>query len=255
MTMPSALNARDELSGLLETMQRLRDPNGGCPWDLEQTHASLRPSMLEESYEAMEAVGSGDVQAMVEELGDLLIQVVFHGQIGLDNGTFSLADVARHAKDKLVRRHPHVFGQDRVSTAEEVKRHWDRLKALEREAKGQGERSMLDGVPTTMPALAYAQAVQDRVDRAGLQWQHPPLGEAMTATMQRITQEPAQDRREAAFGQLLFSLVAQARTSGVDAEQVLRTTNKGFYRGIAGLERESREKGVPLDSLSARGQT
>ena len=249
MTTPFAADGLDELGGLLETMRQLRDPKGGCPWDLEQTHASLQHAMLEESYEAMEALASGDTQATVEELGDLLIQVVFHAQIGSDDGAFSLTDVARCAREKLVRRHPHVFGGDQLSTPEEVKRRWDQLKALEREAKGKAGRSMLDGVPTTMPALAYAQAVQDRAGRAGFQGPAAPKDDAVTAVMKALADEPDQHKKQDALGRVLFGLVGAARDSGVDAEQALRAANQGFYRRVVRLEGESREKAVPFGGL------
>ena len=249
MTTPLTPDVLHELGRVLETMQRLRNPQGGCPWDLEQTHASLQHTMLEECYEAMEALASGDTQAMVEELGDLLIQVVFHAQIGSDNGTFSLADVARCASEKLVRRHPHVFGDEHFSTPEEVKRRWDQLKALEREAKGQAERSILDGVPATMPALAYAQAVQDRASRAGLHGELSPKEDRATMTLKDVTNQPDLEKRQEAFGCLLFGLVGSARESGVDAEQALRSANWSFYRRVVRLEGRNHEKPTPGEGL------
>ena len=193
---------------------------------------------------------------MVEELGDLLIQVVFHGQIGADGGTFTLADVARQANGKLVRRHPHVFGEDHVATAEEVKRRWDGIKAQEREAKGQGDRSMLDGVPASMPALAYAQAVQDRVSRAGFAWpERGPSDGTLAGLAMAMSQEPNPAMQEAALGQVLFALVGVARSLGLDAEQALRTANQGFYRRTVWVEQACRAKGVPIDSLAPEEQT
>jgi len=185
--------------------------------------------MLEESYEAMEALGSGSVPDMVEELGDLLIQVVFHAQIGAGAGTFTISGVARYANDKLVRRHPHVFGDEVAATAEEVKTRWDAIKGEERQWKGQQERSMLDGVPKTMPALAYAQAVQSRTQRAGFRWE---------------------DMSQLGYGEQLFNLVNAARAEDVEAEEALRSINRCFYQRVAGAERLAREQGLELANLS-----
>ncbi len=228
-----------QLDALLETMRRLRAPVGGCPWDLEQTHASLQHTLLEESYEAMEALETGNVPDMVEELGDLLIQVVFHAQIGADNGTFTIGDVARHANDKLVRRHPHVFGHEEADTPEAVKLKWDQVKAQEREAKGQADRSLLDGVPKTMPALGYAQAVQERAARSGLVREEGGMDQLGSET-QAIAALPTQEQREARLGELLFSLVDASRTWEVEAEDALRGANRRFYERFTQAERASR---------------
>ncbi len=228
-----------QLNALLGTMRRLRAPVGGCPWDLEQTHASLQHTLLEESYEAIEALGTGDVPDMVEELGDLLIQVVFHAQIGADNGTFTIADVARHANDKLVRRHPHVFGHEEADTPEAVKLIWDQVKAQERETKGQADRSLLDGVPKTMPALGYAQAVQERAARSGLVREEGGVGQ-LDNEAQAIADLPTQEQREARFGELLFALVDASQAWGVTAEDALRGANRRFYERVTRVERASR---------------
>lgn len=237
MSTSSTIGALGEASGgfseLLATMARLRRPKDGCPWDLEQTHASLRHTLLEESYEALEALDSADPTAMAEELGDLLIQVVFNAQIGSDEGIFTIREVVRTATEKLRRRHPHVFGDVKVATADEVKRQWDAIKAEERQAKGQQERSPLDGVPKTMPALAYAQAVQSRAARAGLDGQGPVSTPQMMAEELARLKASAPDRREEGLGDLLFSLVGAAREMGVEAEEALRRANGRFYRWAA----------------------
>ena len=237
MSTSSTIGALGEASGgfseLLATMARLRRPKDGCPWDLEQTHASLRHTLLEESYEALEALDSADPTAMAEELGDLLIQVVFNAQIGSDEGTFTIREVVRTATEKLRRRHPHVFGDVKVATADEVKRQWDAIKAEERQAKGQRERSPLDGVPKTMPALAYAQAVQSRAARAGLDGQGPVSTPQMMAEELARLKASAPDRREEGLGDLLFSLVGAAREMGVEAEEALRRAKGRFYRWAA----------------------
>ena len=224
-----------EFDTLLATMRRLRTPGSGCPWDLEQTHGSLRNTLLEESYEALEAIESGQPAQMIEELGDLMFQTVFHAQIGADAGTFAIADVIRHLNEKLIRRHPHVFGDAAASTAKEVIGQWERVKAAERSAKGQAERSMLDGVPKAMPALAYAQAVQERAARAGFE------EGAETAALGPST--------EAELGERLFALVADARRQGLDAEEALRGANRRFHARFSRVEALSRAEGRALAEM------
>ena len=243
--MPTTAKDQPEFATLLATMRTLRDPNGGCPWDLEQTHASLQHTMLEESYEAMEALDSGDTDAMVEELGDLLIQVVFHAQIGADNGTFTMADVVRRANDKLVGRHPHVFGKAHAPTAEDVKRQWDQIKAEERRAQGKERGSTLDGVPRTMPALAYAQAVQSRVVRAGLRWEGDTASE-----LADLASTAARERSPQRFGELLFAVVQAAREAAVEAEEALREANLRFYQRFLRAEELARDRGGTLAGLT-----
>src|SRR5687768_10014161 len=160
------LDALREPLTLREVMARLRAPEpDGCPWDREQTHESLRRYLLEETYEALDALDTGDFSALQEELGDLLLQIVFHAQIADEAGRFNLGDVCAGINHKLIRRHPHVFGDLKERDAEVVLRNWEQLKREERAKKDQGERSMLDGVPASMPALSYAQQVQDRAAR------------------------------------------------------------------------------------------
>jgi XTP/dITP diphosphohydrolase len=187
---------------LLAVVERLRDP-GGCPWDREQTHVSLRPNLLEESYEALEALDLGDADALAEELGDLLVQVTFHADIARRAGEWTMEDVIGGVIDKLVRRHPHVFEDDgpKLETAEEVSQQWDALKSKE-----PGRDSITNGLPTGMPALAYAAALQRRAGRAGL-----PVPEA-----------GANDVAEAQAGQELFETVARIQASGIDPEVALR---------------------------------
>lgn len=187
---------------LLAVVERLRDP-GGCPWDREQTHASLRPNLLEESYEALEALDLGDADALAEELGDLLVQVTFHVDIARRAGEWTMEDVIGGVIDKLVRRHPHVFQEDgsKLETAEEVSQQWDALKSKE-----PGRDSITNGLPTGMPALAYAGALQRRAGRAGLP----------------VPSGGANDLSEADAGRELFEAVARIQASGIDPEVALR---------------------------------
>lgn len=247
MTQPKTPVPFDQL---LETMRRLRDPDGGCPWDLEQSHLSLRDSLLEESYEALEALESGETPALVEELGDMLLQIIFHAQIGADEGRFDMGDVVRGLNDKLVRRHPHVFGEAAANTATEVTGQWERLKAREREKKGQGDRSMLDGVPKAMPALAYAHAVVSRARRAGFDWDDPDEAFAKVAEeVSELRDAESQERREEEFGDLLLAMVTASHRLGIDAEHALRGANVRFATRFDRMEKVLREQGTTLAEL------
>ena len=164
--------SEDQLSRfqtLVDIVERLRAP-GGCPWDREQTHLSLKRNLLEECYEVLEAIDREDPHALSEELGDLLVQVAFHTQIASETGEFELADVLTHINRKLVRRHPHVFGDAKVTDAREVERNWERIKEAEKREDGV-KKSPVDGIPKDLPALTYAQLMQDRVGRAGFEWE------------------------------------------------------------------------------------
>ena len=209
---------------LLAVVRRLRDP-GGCPWDREQTHASLRPNLLEESYEALEALDLADADALAEELGDLLVQITFHADIARRAGEWTLADVVAGTIDKLVRRHPHVFEEDgpKLETAEQVSQQWDELKRNE-----PGRDSITDGLPAGMPALAYAAALQRRAGRAGL-----PVPGGHEAASPAGAEEA---EREASAGQMLFDAVARVQASGIDPEVALRAEALRFRDRIKRTE-------------------
>lgn len=213
---------------LVATMDRLRT---GCPWDREQTHESLASHLLEESYEATEAIETGDLDALREELGDVLLQVVFHARVAeerADASRFTIDDVATAIVDKLVRRHPHVFGEAQVSGSDEVKANWDAIKRAER---GGGAASVTDGVPLAQPALALAAALQRRAVRGGLPEELvPALGGDV--------------------GTVLFALVAQARRGGEDPEAALRGTARAFRERLAKVEAGVRDEGRELSDLS-----
>ena len=206
---------------LVAVMHRLRRE---CPWDARQTHESLAPHLLEETYEALEALESGDPAALREELGDVLLQVYFHAEIASErtDGTgYTIDDVARGIAAKLIRRHPHVFADVNVSGAEEVKQNWDAIKAAERRAKGDGPGSALDGVPFGQPALALAAQLQRRAARAGVP-------------------EALADLPDAALGAELFRLVARARVAGVDPELELRAAARRYLDLVRDWERSPR---------------
>jgi XTP/dITP diphosphohydrolase len=208
------------LLDLVAVMDRLRSP-GGCPWDREQTHASLAPYVLEETYETLEAIDSGDDAHLREELGDLLLQVVFHARIAAERTAqpWTIDDVAAGITDKLVRRHPHVFGDADAPTAAHVERSWERLKAAEKQ-----RASVLDGIPASLPALASAQKTVARARRAGL----PEPAEA-----------PGAVSDEASLGAVLLALVGSAEAQGIDAEQALRRA-VAEYRALVTASEQAR---------------
>lgn len=207
--------------GVRAIVARLRAPEGGCPWDLEQTHETLKRFLIEEAYEALDALDEGTPRRIAEELGDLLMQVVLHAQVAEDAGEFAIEDVFRSIGEKLVRRHPHVFGETVVSGAGEVVRNWEELKKAER-----GDQPLLDAVPKAMPALAQAQAVQSRAARNGLADPYgPPVAEAVAAFDAAATLD--------ALGDLLFAVVARARARDLDAEEALRLAVRRFRAQVA----------------------
>lgn len=238
---------QDDLSsfkGLVATMNLLRSSQG-CPWDREQTHRSLRHNLLEECYEALEAIDLGNPEKLAEELGDVLIQVVFHAQIGAEEGTFTIDDVIRSVHHKLRHRHPHVFGDVQVADSHEVKVNWDKIKRAEREGM-----SALDGVPSQMPALAYSQAVQDRASRYNFDWDSiEGVLEKVVEELRELEDSHSQETREGELGDVLFSIVNTARWLGVPAESALRGTNERFYRRFATMERLCSERGLDFASM------
>lgn len=231
---------------LVRLMQRLLAPDG-CPWDREQTLLSLRKYVLEEACEVIDAVDSGDPAQLVDELGDLALQVVFMGELGRQQGNFGPDDIVRAIIQKLVRRHPHVFGDVEVENSEEVLVNWAKIKA------GEKERGVLTGVPRSLPALQRAQKIGDKVSRVGFDW---PDGQG---SREKVSEELAeldaafgesQERAEEEFGDLLFALVNLARHRGIDAELSLRRASDKFTERFAHVEARVRETqgGWPVDS-------
>lgn len=235
---------------LVEIMARLRAPDG-CPWDREQTQTSLKPYLIEEAYEVLEALESTDRSHLVEELGDLLFQVIFHAQIACELGEFTMADVLVRLIDKMVSRHPHVFGEASVTTAQEALSQWERLKRREAAAAGH-RRSVLDGVPRALPALSRAQRLQSKASRVGFDWPDPVAAWAKVEEEVRETTAVLADGARLAeeLGDLLFSLVNVARLAGLDAEEVLGHANEKFRRRFADMERDLHAQGKSVDSVS-----
>lgn len=226
-----------DISGLLAVMARLRDP-GGCPWDAEQTLESLKTFLVEECYEVIDAIDSGETDHHREELGDLLLQIVFQAQIRAERGEFGFQDVVDTIREKLIRRHPHVFADVQVSNTGDVLRNWDAIKARE---KGEEKpRSAVEGVPRSMPALQRAQQVQSRASRVGFDWSEAKdvlaKVEEELAEVKRALAEGHEDKLQEEIGDLLFAVVNLSRFQKFQAEQVLHAAVAKFIRRFEGVE-------------------
>ncbi len=229
-------------------MTHLRSPDG-CPWDREQTHESIRHNLLEEAYEVLDAIDAGDMDRLREELGDLLMQVLFHTQMAAEGGEFRLPEVVAGSVEKLVRRHPHVFGDVEVSDSQQVLRNWEQLKAAERGEKAQ-KRGPFDGIPVAMPALSRAQEIQSRAARLGFDW---PAAEGVWDKVHEELDElrgAGESEREPEFGDVLFSLVNLARWLHVDAESALRSANRRFVERFEAMRRLAQARGQSLEQMT-----
>ena len=248
---PGAPAAHPEFDRLVRTMWRLRQPDG-CPWDREQTHRSITKNMVEEAYEAVEAIEADDREHLIEELGDVLEQVVLHAQIAADEGSFTIDDVVHGLNEKLVRRHPHVFGEHAAAgDGGEVQDIWDEVKAVERAAAGEDERpqGLLDSVPVSLPALMQAQKISKRAAKAGFEWDTVAdiWDKVAEERAEFEREEPGSEARALEFGDLLFALVNVARREGIDAEEALAASNRKFRKRWSRMEDLAREKGVDLE--------
>jgi len=246
-----------------EIVAHLRAPDG-CPWDREQTHQSLRKHVLEESYEALAAIDAGDFASMREEFGDLLLQIVLQAQIASEAGHFNMTDVVKGIHDKIVRRHPHVFGDVKLDGVEGVLANWERLKEEERREKGEekrekGEESrekgagkgLLDGVPLILPALEQAQEYQDRAARVGFDWPEiEGVLDKIREEIEEIKQAENQEEIAAELGDLFFVLVNLARWKKVDAESALRGTNLKFKKRFGYVEAGAKKQGRSLSDMT-----
>jgi nucleoside triphosphate diphosphatase len=244
--------AQEAVERLLSIMERLRGP-GGCPWDREQTLKTLRPYVLEETYEVLEAIDVGDPREHCEELGDLLLQIVFQAQLTKEQGQFEFADVAEAISNKLVSRHPHVFGTSDVKDAEGVLRQWAALKREEKKAKGQGE-SVLEGVPREMPALARADRLTEKASRVGFDWPDAAgAREKLSEELGELDGAIASGDRDAVedeLGDVLFAAANLARKLGVAPEEALRGTLARFESRFRHVERALERRGVPHGGAS-----
>ncbi len=236
---PTDMDAR-RIETLLAVMERLRAPEGGCPWDIEQTFETIAPYTIEEAYEVADAIGRGDRADLKEELGDLLFQTVFHAQIGKDEGSFGFADVVEAITTKMIRRHPHVFETEDQRSADDQTRAWEEMKAQERKAKGQ--TSLLDDVPIGLPGLTRAVKLQKRASRIGFDW--PTAADVLTklreetAELTEAMAEKSVDAIEDEFGDLLFVLANLSRHLKIDPEAALRRSNEKFRRRFRHVEEQ-----------------
>jgi len=247
-----------EMERLAEIMSRLRDENG-CPWDREQTHTSLKPYLLEEAYEVLEAIDSGRMDKLREELGDLLLQVAFHAQVAAEAGDFDLAGVAKCITDKLIRRHPHVFTDLTVDGVDGVLANWDKIKAGE---YGGERSSALSGVPTALPALSRAQKIQSKAAKIGFDWddvsgalakvreEQEEFKAAMAAAALSGSSNAEREHLSEEFGDVIFALVNVARFLKIDAEDALRRTTDKFVRRFRWIEEAAAVQGLELHGMS-----
>ncbi len=224
--------AQSPIDRLLAIMRQLRNPDGGCEWDLAQDFTTIAPYTIEEAYEVADAIAGGDPAQICDELGDLLLQVVFHSQIAADDGLFGFNDVANAISDKMERRHPHIFGDART---DDVRLQWEQIKAAERASDG--PTGALAGVALSLPALLRAQKLQGRAARVGFDWPDTegPLAK-IDEELAEVAQATSDDERHEEVGDLLFAVVNYARKLGVDAEGALRDANLKFGRRFAAME-------------------
>lgn len=233
-----------------EVIAHLRAPDG-CPWDREQTHQTLRPFLMEESYEVLAALDSGDQASLKEELGDLLLQIVLHAQIAQEYGEFSMPDVLGNIHEKLVRRHPHVFGDLHLDDKNVVLENWEKIKSAERDENGQETNGLLEGVSQALPALVQAKTYQERVNRVGFDWPHVKgVFEKIEEETEEIRNAASPEEYEHELGDLLFSVVNLARWYRVDAESALRAANARFRSRFESLEQKVRDQGRELGELT-----
>lgn len=240
-----------EFDRLVAILEKLRSP-GGCPWDAEQDHKSISRCIIEEAYELVDAIQSENDEHLKEELGDVLMQVVFHSAIAGDRKKFNIKDVLNDLCDKLIYRHPHVFGDARVSDSEEVIKNWMRLK--EKEGSKRARTSILDGIPETLPSLLYTRKIQSAAGKVGFDWQEASdcidkIKEEAGEVCQAL-QAGNRNQIEDEIGDLLFSIVNLARLSHVDPEAALRKTNHKFRERFHEIEKEARKRGLRTEELS-----
>jgi tetrapyrrole methylase family protein/MazG family protein len=256
---PRAPSAGPAFAKLVAVMARLRAP-GGCPWDREQTHATLRTYLIEEAYEVLDALDSTDDVKFAEELGDLLLQVLFHAQIASEEGRFAISDVIREIYEKMIRRHPHVFGEKRAKDAAEVLRNWEIIKQQERRNKsGQSTAeaepaSILDGVPRTLPGLLEGLQLTRKASRIGFDWQNvdgifDKLGEEASELRHALENKESASRIECEVGDILFVAVNLARFLDVDPEIAMKKASSKFSRRFHEMERLARHRGTTLAEI------
>ena len=234
---------QSNIEKLLETMRILRSENG-CKWDREQTHKSVRENMLEEAYEAIDAINANDMKHLKEELGDVLLQVVLHAQIADDEGFFNFDDVAKTINEKLIHRHPHVFADTKVADVKEILSNWEKLKQEEKPHR----KSVLDGISKSQSALMKAQKISKKAVRVGFEWQNlEQLKQCVQSEFEEFEKAKTQEEKEEEFGDILFALVNLARWNKIDAEQALNIANEKFIKRFKKMEEIAQK---PLQELN-----
>lgn len=242
---------------LLDVMSKLRDPNGGCPWDLEQDFASIAPYTIEEAYEVADAIDRGDHDDIKEELGDLLLQVVFHAQMAKEENIFTFDDVAQSITDKMIFRHPHVFEDDSADNAAHVLEKWEQRKDLEKANKGKDRAesvSVLDDIPTNMPAMLRAHKIQKKAVKEGFEWNNvldvfDKVDEELAELKEAIASGD-QDHILEEYGDVLFAVTNIGRKLGLDSEHAMRKTNQKFEKRFRGMEDDCRAEGKTLRDIT-----
>ena len=234
------------IEALLETIKTLRGENG-CDWDKAQTHKTIRQNMLEEAYEAVDAINDNDIKHMKEELGDVLLQVVLHSQIASDNGEFTFEDVAEEINKKLIHRHPHVFGDTKTHDVEVILSNWEKLKKEEKPHR----KSVLDGISKAQSALMTAQKLSKKAVKVGFEWaKQEDVLECVNSEIKEFMEAKNQEDKELEFGDILFALVNLARWNKIDAEQALIRANKKFETRFRKMEEIAKEKKLELEKLN-----
>jgi MazG family protein len=251
------MTASQKFERLVEIMARLRGPDG-CPWDREQNFDTIKPYLLEETYEVLDAIDARNWPGLAEELGDLMLEAVFFAQMASEEGKFSISDSLDAINEKLVRRHPHVFATGDAKTSDDVKRRWEEIKSDEKKLRGEAPKSILAGVPRNLPALVEAQQISSKVAHVGFDWAntdqvveklHEELDELADAR-----QKESQEELENEIGDILFALVNVARHLKVDPEQALRKSNRKFRRRFAHVESNAKLPGASLTEMEALWQ-
>jgi tetrapyrrole methylase family protein / MazG family protein len=247
----------EKFERLVGIMARLRAP-GGCPWDREQSFDTIKPYLVEETYEVLDAIDQRDWSGLAEELGDLLLQAVFFAQMASEEGKFRIDDSLDAIAEKLIRRHPHVFGDGDAKTADDVKRRWDEIKADEKKIKGEPKRGLLESVPRNLPALVEAQQISSKAAGVGFDWENPgQVLEKLDEELRELAEARETGSRgelEGEIGDLLFVLVNLARFLKVDPEQALRKTNAKFRKRFAHVESRATLPGATIEEMEALWQ-
>ncbi|MGH1398676.1 MAG: nucleoside triphosphate pyrophosphohydrolase [Alphaproteobacteria bacterium] len=243
------IKERYNIDDLITVMAKLRDPNGGCPWDLEQDFASIAPYTIEEAYEVAEAIDQGDMTNLREELGDLLLQPIYHAQMAREAGHFNISDVVHDITAKMIHRHPHVFGDGEAHTADDVNAIWDTRKKME--AGKEQSASALDGVPLGFPSLLRAQKLQKKAAKVGFEWpSSDDVLDKLDEELRELREASNAAERLDEFGDIMFVLANYARMNGINAEEALRQCNAKFSRRFKGMESDFEAEGKVMSDAS-----